>query len=742
MSKQKLMVYLLTTTLVFPTFTTSLAHAEDTTDESEASSSRAHSNEDAPSTEEAKTQEGASTKDENNDDSTTSQEESVSTEEDNSEETSASHKETAHKESTNDKTTKKNKTMRSNRQQMNQSSSRDNAFYHTPLAPLFDIPNLTGNHSSHFLDPNVFDNGFSLTNLIASLFNFDSDISDYEHVENSKETSDNASNDASSKNHSKTNDLNQNASTPQSSSTHSGNSTQTNDATSEQSGSTEMPQQEKESDNTGANATSNGNKDDASISKALDAIDDLVTDATDTQNSTDSNQSSNETTSNEDSHSSSEAKSSTEDTHTSEQPSSHASSQSDSESKGDSFSDSVLDSVLDQYSEDATKTHKDYESSKASGKTAVNNDKGKPSTSVNTQLPTKEELAHKTAPVQSFEETIKRNNTRSTSLFQMLPQLNGNSISDGNIAVVESKDTRDFIKSIAKDAHQIGQDQDIYASVMIAQAILESSSGQSALAQAPNYNLFGIKGAYQGQTVNFNTLEAGSDNSMFNIMAGFRKYPNTKASLEDYASLIKHGIDGNPSIYKGTWKSEAPTYRSATSHLSRTYATDPNYATKLNSLIQHYNLTAFDKKSMPDLDKYAKSTSSGQDVSGGDFKPFAITDGATPYPQGQCTWYVYERVQQFGKHVSGNWGDAHHWDNRAERDGYRVTGSPKAHTVAVFESGQAGADATYGHVAFVEKVNEDGSIIVSESNVKGLGIVSYRMIDADTAQDLHYIEPK
>lgn len=37
-------------------------------------------------------------------------------------------------------------------------------------------------------------------------------------------------------------------------------------------------------------------------------------------------------------------------------------------------------------------------------------------------------------------------------------------------------------------------------------------------------------------------------------------------------------------------------YRDATRHLSRTYATDPNYATKLNSLIKHYHLTDFDKK--------------------------------------------------------------------------------------------------------------------------------------------------
>ena len=68
-----------------------------------------------------------------------------------------------------------------------------------------------------------------------------------------------------------------------------------------------------------------------------------------------------------------------------------------------------------------------------------------------------------------------------------------------------------------------------------------------------------------------------------------------KASLKDYADLIKHGIDGNPTIYKSSWKNIAPSYRSATRHLSQTYATDPNYATKLNSLIEHYNLTDFDK---------------------------------------------------------------------------------------------------------------------------------------------------
>ena len=78
------------------------------------------------------------------------------------------------------------------------------------------------------------------------------------------------------------------------------------------------------------------------------------------------------------------------------------------------------------------------------------------------------------------------------SLFQDVPQLDGNNVTNGDIAVVENKATREFITSIAKDAHKIGQDNDIYASVMIA-GYFRIKFGNSALAQAPNYNLFGMK---------------------------------------------------------------------------------------------------------------------------------------------------------------------------------------------------------------------------------------------------------
>ena len=94
--------------------------------------------------------------------------------------------------------------------------------------------------------------------------------------------------------------------------------------------------------------------------------------------------------------------------------------------------------------------------------------------------------------------------------------------------MVDSQQTRTFIKAIGTDAHQLGQENDIYASVMIAQAILESDSGQSTLAKAPNFNLFGIKGAYKGESSEFNTLEATANNQLYSIQAAFRKYPNKK----------------------------------------------------------------------------------------------------------------------------------------------------------------------------------------------------------------------
>lgn len=78
-----------------------------------------------------------------------------------------------------------------------------------------------------------------------------------------------------------------------------------------------------------------------------------------------------------------------------------------------------------------------------------------------------------------------------------------------------------------------------------------------------------------------------------------------------------------------------------------------------------------------------------------------------PYGAGQCTqWAWYKR----GGNIPSNWGNANAWANSARAQGYTVNRTPAAGAVFQTSSGW------YGHVGYVEAVNDDGSIVVSEMN--------------------------
>lgn len=164
------------------------------------------------------------------------------------------------------------------------------------------------------------------------------------------------------------------------------------------------------------------------------------------------------------------------------------------------------------------------------------------------------------------------------------------------IRYTRNQSTEEFIEEIGEDARAIGQKNDLYASVMIAQAILESGSGNSGLSREPNYNLFGIKGSYEGKSVEMPTLEDNGKGSMYTISAKFRKYPSYKESLEDYATLMTGGTLGRSTFYQGAWKSNTKSYEEATKYLTGRYATDTRYNDKLNGLIETYNLAQYDNK--------------------------------------------------------------------------------------------------------------------------------------------------
>ena len=150
----------------------------------------------------------------------------------------------------------------------------------------------------------------------------------------------------------------------------------------------------------------------------------------------------------------------------------------------------------------------------------------------------------------------------------------------------------DFIKEIAPDAQRVYKKYDILASLIIAQACLESAWGTSGLAQKGK-NLFGIKGTYNGQYVLMWTTEYDKSGNATRVKAKFRKYPSWYESLQDLAKLYVNGTSWDPDHYKAVVGEK--DYKKATAALVKAgYATDPAYATKLNNLIETYNLTQYD----------------------------------------------------------------------------------------------------------------------------------------------------
>ena len=163
-----------------------------------------------------------------------------------------------------------------------------------------------------------------------------------------------------------------------------------------------------------------------------------------------------------------------------------------------------------------------------------------------------------------------------------------------NAQTVTQTPAQRFLNKIIPAAQQATEGKDVYTSVMIAQAALESAWGTSGLSAEPNHNLFGVKGSYNGQSVNMYTLEDSGAQHYYGIYDNFRKYPSYKESMDDYVAKISNGIQGSPYFYSGAWKSRTNSYKDATRYLTGRYATDSAYYAKLNRIIEQYGLTKYD----------------------------------------------------------------------------------------------------------------------------------------------------
>ena len=121
------------------------------------------------------------------------------------------------------------------------------------------------------------------------------------------------------------------------------------------------------------------------------------------------------------------------------------------------------------------------------------------------------------------------------------------------------------------------------ASITLAQGLVESAAGQSALAVKAN-NHFGIKchADWRGKRMYRDDDQANEC---------FRVYSNPEASFRDHSDFLRYR-----DRYKGLFELDPTDYKAWAKGLkSAGYATDPHYAEKLVKVIEDYRLYRFDQ---------------------------------------------------------------------------------------------------------------------------------------------------
>ncbi|WP_341784268.1 glucosaminidase domain-containing protein [Lactococcus formosensis subsp. formosensis] len=179
------------------------------------------------------------------------------------------------------------------------------------------------------------------------------------------------------------------------------------------------------------------------------------------------------------------------------------------------------------------------------------------------------------------------------------------------------------VQELAEAATPVANEYGLYPSVMIAQGILESSAGQSAL--AVNYNnIFGVKYT-SGNPVYLPTQEF-LDGQMHNVVEPFQAYASVAEACAAQARLLRGSF-----LYSGVWRENTSSYQDATAWLQGRYATDPNYASKLNAVIAQYGLTAYDGGEVATTSTSYVTTTTSTDTSSYGTQTYTVHEGDTVY---------------------------------------------------------------------------------------------------------------
>lgn len=149
--------------------------------------------------------------------------------------------------------------------------------------------------------------------------------------------------------------------------------------------------------------------------------------------------------------------------------------------------------------------------------------------------------------------------------------------------------TQQFINQIAPLIQQTAKNLGYnFPSAIIAQAVLESGSGNSKLA-SKYYNYFGLKAGskWTGQVVTMSTKEEYKVGTITTIKDGFRVYKSMVDGVQGYFSFISASRYAN--LKQAT---------SSKDYLEKIkadgYATSSTYVNNVYKIVTQYNLTQYD----------------------------------------------------------------------------------------------------------------------------------------------------
>ncbi|MDD5247533.1 MAG: glycoside hydrolase family 73 protein [Rhodocyclaceae bacterium] len=147
---------------------------------------------------------------------------------------------------------------------------------------------------------------------------------------------------------------------------------------------------------------------------------------------------------------------------------------------------------------------------------------------------------------------------------------------------------QDFIDLIGSAAQASAKATGVPASFTVAEAALESGWGSSQLAQQGK-NLFGVKAdpAWQGDVLTLNTREF-LHGTWVMVPARWRKYADWQSCMDDHADFLHQNSRYAPCFECTTGAVFAQAVAQAG------YATDPDYAAKLISIIDQHGLADLD----------------------------------------------------------------------------------------------------------------------------------------------------